>query len=318
MNLCLNLKMPDGDLGQKRQAWSELQATLFRNMRNALATRAPLDFDVLRSDLETWKPFFTPGDKRRSQWEAAARVLWCAEHAHLISGVDRNQMDHVLSTGGNHFGNEHAGWVWNCTCLLKGLKSLERSGSVPVALMDANNKSLKPVGTIAKLVLDVLRPGTGQLFHHPEDSIKALIADDFSASMQDAWLTARSQLDTTNDVDHCDGRWRVLWRNEQSLSDISGPSAGGAATSGWYHLLNGNSKYDVGVIVLFQVSKEGEFLEVSGIEAKVRAIVQANKSGNRFDKIVVASERNRQDALMILDSPETSHIGVIDINAIET
>lgn len=315
MSFGVELKMPGGDQGQKTRAWLSLTAVLFPSVQDALDKQASLDFVRLRRDLETWRSFFTPDDKRRSQWEAAGRLLWCAEHALQVSGVDRGQMNQLLGNHHSPFITEHAGWVWNCTCLLKKLHVQETSVSVPVALSDENNSSLKAVGTIAKLVLDVLRPGTGQLFHHPEDSISASTSDDFSVSMQNAWLSART-LCQANEANLCDGRWRVLW-NGQRVSEISGPSASGAATLGWYHSLNGTS-YDRRVIVLAQVSKEGVFTEVTGVETKVRALAKAVAAGSWIDTVVVAGQRNEDDAVATLGLFGMSYVKVRNVNASRT
>ena len=59
---------------------------------------------------------------------------------------------------------------------------------------------------------------------------------------------------------------------------------------------------DEGVIVLAQINEEGTLSEVSGIEAKTKAIANAKdeEGHSRFDTIVVASENNLEDAVKAL------------------
>lgn len=304
-----SLAMPDGD---KAEVWLSITGTLFGSVQAALAGGQSLDFGGLRTALETWQSFCTSSDGHRSQWEAAHRLLWCAEHCQTVPEIDRDQMARLVNQDSDQNINNHAGWIWNCTSLLQGLRTNEASISVPIALSDENSESLKATGTVAKLVLDILRPGTGQLFHHPADSIAASTSDDFSSSMHDAWVAARSQLDDDGEANHCDGRWRVLLRDGQPVSEISGPSASGAATAGWDHLCNGRI-YDDGVIVLLQVNSKGELSEVSGVEAKVRAVTRANRMGGRIDTIVVAGERNEHSANHALETLKISNILVVNI-----
>lgn len=319
MSFCLDLKtpaslrMPDGTRSERTDVWLSLIPTLFQSVQAALDSRESFDFAGLRCAFETWQSFFGPNDIKRSQWEAAGRLLWCAEHAHLVSGVAPDQMAHLFNNSPEQINNNHAGWIWNCTCLLKRLKGSEVSVSIPVALSDEN--PMAP-GTVASLVLDLLKPGTGQIFHHPADSIVASTSDDFSDSMLEAWSAARHQLADKSNANNCDGRWRLRFCEGHPVPRITGPSAGGAATAGWYHLRNGTI-YDEGVIVLLQVSR-GMLLEVSGIEAKVRAVTRANKTGHRIDTIVVAGEKNKYLANLTLEKLEISNIRVININARST
>lgn len=313
----MNLTIPERKRsGEKLCEWLDLTHKLFPFVKATLGTQKSTFFVGLRRDLETWESFVKSADERHRQWEAARRLLWCAEYASTISKVDANDLEHALSTikgGAPDFIKGHEEWVWDCSRILRGTYSLEPLANVPVALSSDHNESLIAIGQLARLVLQVLRPGTGRIFHHPEDSIKALTSVDFEDSMEAAWAAAKGLLEREERKVSCNGHWRILLRDEKP-APVSGRSASGAAALGWYHRLKG-TVYDEGVIVLAQVNRKAVFEGVGGVPAKVRAIVENTDVGRRIDKIVVVSKVNEDDANAALESLSRSDIKVENLDA---
>ena len=313
MNLTMSKEKKSDD---KLIEWLDLTPKLFPFVKAALGKHDSSFFNALRHDIDTWELFVRSKDEHRRQWEASRRLLWCAEHASTISKLDLNELEHALSSikeGTPDYIKENKGWVWDCSRILLGMHTQEFSANVPIALSGENNESLNATGKLARLVLEVLKPGTGQIFHHPEDSIKALTSVDFEDSMQDGWMAAKGLLEGEGVKVSYNGRWRLLLQDKKPVL-VSGRSAGGAAALGWFHVLKG-TVYDEGVIVLAQVNRKAVFEGVGGVPAKVRAIVENTDVGRHIDKIVVASKVNEDDAKAALESLGRSDIKVENLDA---
>jgi hypothetical protein len=255
----------------------------------------PLDFKALHCGLESWEPFIEfenqERDKRRSQWYAARRLLWCAEQATRISEPAWDQIDRVLRTiaSSTEIIKGQEGWALDCIRVLRQKDAPRRSLPIPVALSD---ELLRDRGVLATLVLDVVEPGGGQVFQHPKEAVRTYPQADFEQSMQDAWTAAKELAQKGGAQVLFDARWR-LQLNEEPVLEVSGRSASGAAARGWWFALTGKVP-DEGVIALAQVRADGLLEGVDGVPAKVKAI--ADDPEERFDTIVVASDENQREA----------------------
>lgn len=289
VGVLIDLKMPEGDFLKRDKHWKSLTDDLFSYLQDALAKGAPPDFDALRRDLETWKPFIAFDDEGQGlyQWHAAHRLLWCAERATSISSPNWDQIDRLFKALADtpELIKGQEGWALDCIRVLRNVHAPVRSLRMPIALSD---ELLQSKGSLATLIVETLQPGGGQVFHHPGDALTTYPRDDFIDSMQDAWEAAKALAGKEDDA--FDGRWRLLLK-DQPIEEIRGRSAGGAATLGWYHALRGTVP-DERVIVLAEVNRNGELTGVDGVPAKVRAIA----ADGRFDKIAVASDENRREA----------------------
>ena len=86
-------------------------------------------------------------------------------------------------------------------------------------------------GIVVALVLDALRPGGGQVFHHPEySSLRSFAHEDLEVSMQEAWDAAR-ELAREEDADMLrDGRWRLMI-GDRPVKEVTGQSVSGYVPS---------------------------------------------------------------------------------------
>ncbi len=180
-----------------------------------------------------------------------------------------------------------------------------QSASVHVALSD---ELLQDKGSVATLVLDIIHPGTGQVFHHPEDALETIAHSDFCESLEHAWSAALALSKAEGADIQANGRWRLLISN-QAVKEIKGRSASGAALLGWFHTLNNTSPTD-GVIVLAQIDENNKHTlkEVDGVFAKTKAIVRHGG----FHTICVAGEKNEKEVKQALGNSSVIH--VINLN----
>lgn len=312
----MDLRIPSGGWIEKDEAWESLIARLFSFLQEVLAQGVPLDFNALDSDLATWEPFIEFNDKgrdkRSTQWHAARRLLWCAKQASSIAKLDWDEIHRVIFTMADtpEFIKGHEGWALDCMRVLRRASVDQRSSRVSVALSD---ELLQDSGSLATLVLDILKPGGGQVFHHPEDSLKSYPYPDFDKAMQDAWAAAKELARKEGTDVLFDGRWRLLDNDGRPVKEVCGRSASGAAARGWYHALRGTVP-DEGVIVLAQVDITGVLQGVSGVPAKVKTIVE----DGHIDTIVVASQENRAEAEATLRTlGKLGPIRVVNLDASE-
>ena len=158
-------------------------------------------------------------------------------------------------------------------------------------------------GVLPTLTLEVLEPGSGEVFHDPGDAFHTYADDDFLTSMQEAWCGA---LDLTQQGAKrvWDGRWSLRQGKapgSKPVSAANGRSASGAAARGWGYALM-RTVPDDGVIVIAQVDTGGKdgVMRLKGVDdrgvfVKTHAIAQ----GPQFDTIVVAS---KQDEVAVLQA----------------
>jgi hypothetical protein len=299
----MDLGMPAGNWMERAAAWKSLTDRLFTSLRGDMAAQRAFNIAQLRRELETWEPFIKFSDeqreKRLDQWETARCLLVCTKLAiNLPRELNSTELDPVVCALDvtPEFIKSREGWAFDCVSILyeaRGLRQLRpptRSLHVPLALSD---ELLQDKGSLATIVLDVLQPGAGRVFHHPAYSSLISYADpDFEESMQDAWDAAKDRLrkDGVN-VPLCDGRWRLVLE-ERPVPAIRGRSASGAAAWGWWFALQERKVPDKEIIVLAEINKDGDLKEVGGLFAKTNAIAE----DGRFDTIVVASEKNRLEA----------------------
>ena len=204
-------------------------------------------------------------------------------------------------------------WAWDVTRAFLGTKrSVISACQVTVAGIDDK-------GVLAALLLEVLEPGSGEVFHAPEDVFLTCANADFLTSMQKAWDGAWPSAPTQEGTKRIwNGRWRLLQGKEpgsQPVEVANGGSASGAAARGWWHALR-QQVPDDRVIVIAQVDtvdNEGVLwlkgVDDAGVFVKTQAIAQ----DRQFDTIVVASEDNKEAALKALG--EATHICVRNLAA---
>jgi hypothetical protein len=164
-------------------------------------------------------------------------------------------------------------------------------------------------------VLELVKPGGGQVFHHPaDDALRTYAHPDFVQAMQEAWEAARTSArkDTENESRETDtgavfdGHWRLI-QGDQPVREVRGNSASGAAVLGWYHLFRGTIP-DIGMIVLAAIAPNLRLEKVGGVPAKVEAIA----ADDRFDTIVVASKKNVEEAKDAMLGGRQSKVDVKD------
>jgi hypothetical protein len=239
-------------------------------------------------------------------------LLLCAEQAELYPDLYSTDIDLVRFKLANlpDFVQSDKSWSWGCIRTFLDAPIHSRPVQVPAALWNKD----KDAGFLVFLVLEVLTGG-GEVFPHPADLFTTRFLPTFSNSIRLAWVAAQTMVQGHPEESQeqqrarsCyDGRWRVLGDRKRfsNPTPISGSSAGGAATWGWYFALQ-NKIPDAGVIVLAEVrspsSAAGQYTlaEVTGVSAKVKAIVKANRTtpsgATRIDTIVVASDANFDEA----------------------
>lgn len=167
-------------------------------------------------------------------------------------------------------------------------------------------------GFLPTLTLDVLKPGSGEVFHDPGDAFHTYADDNFLASMQEAWYGALD-LAQQGAKRVWDGRWSLRQGRTPGSKPVSvanGRSASGAAARGWWHALM-RKVPDEGVIVIAQVGAVGKdgVMQLKGVDDRgVFVKTQALAQDPRFDTIVVASQQDEVAALQALG--DATHICV--------
>jgi len=142
------------------------------------------------------------------------------------------------------------------------------------------------------LLVEVLTPGTGQVFHHPDDVFHTRPDSLFETALQHAFHTACHVAGRQG----LDGCWR-LHRGGQPTEMAYGSSASGQAGRGFYCALTGKV-LDEGVVVLAQVHGNGQLGTVEGVPAKTLALATASK----VDTLVVANDRDRHETVAVLEA----------------
>lgn len=181
-------------------------------------------------------------------------------------------------------------WAWDVTrALLDKPRHIVRSCEIPVAgTKDAD-------GFLATLVLEVLEPGCGEVFHAPQDAFHTRPDEAFAAAMWDAWRGACQRAMARGVTVHTrDGRWRLLQMHTPIL-EANDRSASGAAARGWWFALR-NKVPDKGVLVLAQVDPADptRLKGVNKVYEKTQAIAADQRK--HVDTIVIATAANREEA----------------------
>ncbi|MGE0821747.1 MAG: HEAT repeat domain-containing protein [Candidatus Binatia bacterium] len=182
-------------------------------------------------------------------------------------------------------------WTWDVTReLLEHPRHVVHRCDIPVAGVNGDR------GFLATLVLEVVEPGCGAVFHDPQDAFRTNADDEFVSSMVDTWQVPCAKMNVNNR----DGRWRLLhdWHPEAQVrerlstaAEANGRSASGAGLYGWYHALTG-TRPDDRLVVVMQAGQDGQLegVDGEGVFAKTKAIV--TEPNGHFDTIVVATEDN--------------------------
>ncbi|MCX6911347.1 MAG: NACHT domain-containing protein [Verrucomicrobia bacterium] len=160
-------------------------------------------------------------------------------------------------------------------------------------------------GSLATLTLNVLEPGVGELFQHPEFSLLTFAADTFVASLRNAWSAARSCFGQKekDSPPLCDIRWRLTESDGQDIREVHGPSASGAAALALL-LAPRNQLPDDRLIVLVECRADGTLAGVGNLRDKVAAIA----GSGHLDTIVVVGDGKQREAETALGKQRTIRI----------
>lgn len=302
----MNFEPPDGEWDERDSAWQALLGYLSRTMEQAPKKPVSLDPDAWSTILAQWSPFIGETieyneherEKYRKQWDMARGSLWCCRRVVERPELRYNELDRSMMA---LFGTQslpdyilrHETWAWNLLHHLSGTLPGSHRRRIPIALSREDGVTGQLIGEIHWLDLEAFERGTGELLQHPIDALRTYIYSDFEDSMRDAWKTAKELAKREADVSFRDGRWRLLAPDDRPTLEVRGRSAGAAAAWGWYFALL-NKFPDDEIVILGQLD-QGAIRGVTGIEAKVKAIVAYAKKNGRFDTIVVANG-NKEEA----------------------
>ncbi|HYV32498.1 MAG TPA: hypothetical protein VEO53_15510, partial [Candidatus Binatia bacterium] len=287
----MNLTSPSNWLDADR-AWPVLCHGLFASLRQCVAAGTSDVIAQASRDLESWRSYFESGKQdgeiRRRQWLTARLLVWCAEQAAQPTPL-RNQMDYAtfaLAGLPEEF-RGHEAWAFEAIRLLVPVtrdRVRLRPGRRTVALNDRGRSTAH----LATLVVDLLEPGAGHVFQHPEFTLHTLADDEFRVSLQRAFSAACSLSAGAGQPPWCDLRWRLVGLDGGDIPHVEGPSASGEAALGACLAWRGQSP-DEPLIVLAQCAEDGRLNGVGGISEKVKAVAACG----RFDTIVVATEADK-------------------------
>jgi hypothetical protein len=129
-------------------------------------------------------------------------------------------------------------------------------------------------------------------------------------AMSDAWEASRT-LSLPEEVLNWDVSWRLMDNKGQPLPCAQGSSIGAAAYWGLARLLQRQHADDRVVITAALVKLEDGSFELTGVD-RVAEKTQAILSCSAIDKIVVASESNRNDAMQVIEEHQATHRIVVE------
>jgi hypothetical protein len=294
MELSISNNLPKSRL----KDWKKITVNLFVWLQEAVAG-TELQYDGLRQELETWTEFLASQPDRERllfKLQTAQALLWCADVAvkrqtSLNASPIEGSMA-TLSTDPPVFIKGKEGWALDCIQFFSNQSVTHRSLRLPIAVLPRNVTESE----ILTLVLELSRGG-GQIFQHPGDSLRTYSHSNFSKAIEDAWEAVKNLIKSQGREYNFDVRWRVLKMDDCPAEEIEGRSASGAAALGFYHLLAGTQPDD-GIIVMAQVD-EADFSKLKSVNKIPEKTLAAIKHGG-FDTIIVADERDQQEALSAL------------------
>jgi HEAT repeat protein len=282
------------------EAWKHITggSTLYETLLEAVQTNTvgpALEY------MEEWRSFAEYRQEERRRWEAAYKLVRCAEQAASYRGAFGDGLDRgtVLPPHSSAASYEEGTSRLYVNTFIN--PSPIRSVQLPIAGWSLTGGG-EGVGFTATLILELL-PGNGYVAQHPADLFSTVADELFREAIEAAWTAAKAHA-REPDVTPYDGRWRVV-QDGYPLVTANGSSAGAAAALGWLHALD-STAIDEGMIVLAQVDKSGKFREVDGVREKVSAVVESRD----FDTILVAGDKNRYEALQALQQKEIKHNSV--------
>lgn len=276
---------PPKDVGNPHEfdmAWDNLILEAGCWLRTAIGARTPIDWQQKRHELDEWneRVFELRDDPRlyRYRHRMLRRWLWCAQHVAeapsdggILAQIDLAKDKLPAELQG------HRPWAIDCCRWLRGDDRVEADLQLHAAVYSPLTQS----EGAAWLVLELRSPGAGQVFHHPADALATFPEPDFYQAIATAWHVAWNRNEGTGRRG-VNGRWRLVDREHQPEPWVHGPSAGGAATYGWHHLLQ--DWVIEGVAVLATIDEQGRPAGVGHVRDKVQAI--QDEPG--LDTIVVA------------------------------
>jgi hypothetical protein len=253
------------------------------------------------------------------RWKLFGQILWCFEEARALEDSPEDIDYSTLATrlpefdaGGihqyagdpaNQSRSEDVARAYMCIRSFQMAQPL-RTVEVPVALFDLSDNR----GFIATLTLDLMPGGRGEIAPHLGSAFETIYHSAFETSIRRAWNMAGGR-----NEGRTDGRWRLRrggpldmsQRRRITLDAVDGPSAGGAAARGWWHLLHGKEP-DAEIVVMAQILSDESSLEsVAHLRDKVLAVVDEGKGpdgGLVYDTIVVVGDAARVTAQEALGS----------------
>jgi hypothetical protein len=265
------------------------------------------------------------------RWQVLSEILWCFEEARKLSApsgfspteIDRISLAARLPEFDEHGVHDYKGdqteaarskQVARAYMCVRSFRLIapSRAVEIPIALVDGSAKT----AFIATLTLELMPGGTGEIAPHLGAAFDTIYHTAFEVSLERAWRMAGG---THANVD---GRW-WLRRGTSftsssgtiALDAVDGPSAGGAAARGWWHLLN-EKVPDPEIVVMAQISKdEASFETVDYVSQKALAVATEGRTPEghlAFDTIVVVGNAAKQAAESSLGS--SSDIRVVPLN----
>ena len=314
------LAMPD-DAADLRRRWAMVTDgnELARRLGTALRSSEWSDDCVLRwhAELDRWEerdPAFQSDRLREHQLNTARRILWCAKCAWTLEGrcpVHRRDIVGAPSFGLFFWQGDRDDEAWAFSHVHDLCAQARRPEAiVKVAVYDHLNED----AGLALLTTDIVDAGEGEVVRHPMDAFAAPPGEHFQTSMWDALTYAVQTSGGLMPPRHV--RWRLSWiearrrtrPDAEQLAETEGRSASGAASHALWHLLQEpKGSPSPGVIVFAQVSRHdrGRWDGVMNVPAKTSAVLAHNarcrSAAEYIDTIVVATERNKDEALEVID-----------------
>ncbi|HVS38577.1 MAG TPA: hypothetical protein VMS17_23680 [Gemmataceae bacterium] len=273
-------------------AWQQLTAddALYRRLVQAVHGHG-CDWRRLRLQTVAWAVHVEHAEvgRLRPQWMALRRLLWCAEQAATVGRPP-------LFVDLPDYLRGHESWAWGC--IRSFLRPAVRATvTVPVPLLDRDPRT----AFVARLQLEVLEDGRGEVFPHPADAFASEYDPVFVESLRDAWTAACGLVRReSGGADGCDGRFRLL-RDGRPVADVSGPSAGGAAVRGWRLALCGKTLHDHAVVLARlrtdpAVPERFRLAGVGGVRPKTKAAVEEGACA----VIVAPTKEDKREAGAVL------------------
>lgn len=263
------------------------------------------------------------------RWQVLSEILWCFDEARKPeesppTEIDRLSLAARLPEFDQHGIHKYAGnpkeearvkrvaRAYMCVRSFRGTAP-SRAVETPIALVDTSTAA----GFMATLTLELMPGGTGEIAPHLGAAFDTIYHTAFESSLERAWKMAGGTRSTV------DGRWSMRRgtpfaspSGAIALDAVDGPSAGGAAARGWWHLLN-DQVPDPEVVVMMQIANDDvSFETVDFIPQKVRAVEKEGRTPDgqlAFDTIVVVGSDAKRDGESALGR-SSGHVRIVPLN----